>query len=152
MRPQSKWLEPDPTFTYPKPYFFGRSFFWTRIWNLEGPREKVGFGRLRYASSYYTMMVRHAQHLQRNTLQLLKSQSPSEPYAHEPKASRLQPNPLSLSLVFLRTFTCFDPAYNDVFTHRPQSSSFLWLIFRILQGHPEKELLWSLRVSSSPKL
>ena len=27
------------------------------------------------------------------------------------------------------------------FTHRALSSSFLWLIFRILQGNPNKELL-----------
>ena len=31
-----------------------------------------------------------------------------------------------------------------VSTHRLQSSSFLWFIFRILEGNPEKELLWSL--------
>ena len=29
-------------------------------------------------------------------------------------------------------------------TRRLYSSSFLWLIFRILQGNPKKELLWSL--------
>ena len=32
----------------------------------------------------------------------------------------------------------------EVYTHRLQSSSFLWFIFRILQGNPKKELLWSL--------
>ena len=31
-------------------------------------------------------------------------------------------------------------------THRLQSSSFLWFIFRILKGIPKKELLWSLWV------
>ena len=29
-------------------------------------------------------------------------------------------------------------------THRPQSSSFLGLVFRILYGNPKKELLWGL--------
>ena len=32
------------------------------------------------------------------------------------------------------------------FTHRPLSSSFLWFIFRILQGNPKKELLRGLWV------
>ena len=32
------------------------------------------------------------------------------------------------------------------FTHRPQSSSSLGFIFRILQGNPKKELLWGLWV------
>ena len=31
-------------------------------------------------------------------------------------------------------------------THRPPSSSFLWFIFRILQGNPKKELPRGLRV------
>ena len=26
----------------------------------------------------------------------------------------------------------------DIITHRPPSSSFLWLIFRILLGHPKR--------------
>ena len=35
------------------------------------------------------------------------------------------------------------------FTHRPLSSSFLWFIFRILQGNPKKELLRGLWVDLS---
>ena len=32
------------------------------------------------------------------------------------------------------------------FTHRPLSSSFLWFMFRILEGNPKKELLRGLWV------
>ena len=34
-------------------------------------------------------------------------------------------------------------------THRLRSSSFLWFLFRILNGNPKKELLWSLWVNPS---
>ena len=33
-------------------------------------------------------------------------------------------------------------------THRPLSSSFFWIIFRILEGNPKKELLRGLRVAT----
>ena len=36
------------------------------------------------------------------------------------------------------------------FTHRLHSSSFLGFVFRILQGNPKKELLWSLWVVCVP--
>ena len=38
------------------------------------------------------------------------------------------------------------------FTHRLHSSSFLGFVFRILQGNPKKELLWSLWVGHSLEL
>ena len=33
------------------------------------------------------------------------------------------------------------------YTHRPLSSSFLWFLFRILQGNPKKEMLGGLWVA-----
>ena len=42
---------------------------------------------------------------------------------------------LLLSSLLLRMFTFF-----------VHCSSFLWFIFRVLEGNPRKELLWSLRV------
>ena len=43
---------------------------------------------------------------------------------------------------------CEDPRPEILTTHRPLSSSFLWLLFRILQGNPKKELLRGLWVST----
>ena len=37
--------------------------------------------------------------------------------------------------------------YSDSYTHRLHGSSFLWFIFRILEGNPKKELQWSPRVA-----
>ena len=45
---------------------------------------------------------------------------------------------------------CWKLPYTGL-THRPLSSSFLWFIFRILQGNPKKDLLRGLWVHSQPQ-
>ena len=50
------------------------------------------------------------------------------------------------------TFLTAQSSFATLTTHRPQSSSFLGLPYRILYRNPKKELLWGLWVEPNPKI
>ena len=67
---------------------------------------------------------------------------PQRHTANQPKASHVVPLPGLCQ----RLVPHLDLPEAELVTYRPLGSSFLWFIFRILQGNPQKELLGGLWV------